>query len=114
AMPRSSILGSSLGLVGTLLFSGRGRVAQDDLVPLADQAKSSFTPITPEQVAEARQQLEQVVADFERFLVPGSRKSNGWQSYLEWEGLKQALANEDRPDFEAMRVTLSRLGLGRE
>ncbi len=111
---RSSFLLSSLVLVSLMLFRGEVASGESDLVPLAEQAKSSFTPVTPEQVAEARRQLEQVVADFEQFLAPESRKSEGWQRYLEWKGLKQGLASEERPDFEAMRVTLSRLRSGAE
>ena len=113
-LPQLLRLVLSLALVFATVVAGPKALSQDELAPLAEQAKTSFSAVTPEQVAEARQQLEQAVAEFERYLVPESRKSQGWQWYLEWEGLKQGLADPERPDFEALRLTLSRLRSGAE
>lgn len=97
----------AIGLIGSQAFA-----QPQDLAPLAEQAKASFTPITPEQAQAARSELEQVVAQFDRYLVPGSRKSEGWKRYLEWEGMTEGLADPERPDFDALRTTLTRLRSG--
>jgi transposase-like protein len=104
---------SPFALVLTLAIAMPAAISQQsDLAQLAEQAKTGFTPITPEQAQQARAELDQQIASFERYLVPGSRKSEGWKRYLEWQKMTDGLADPQRPDFDALRTTLVRLRSG--
>ncbi len=83
-----------------------------DYRSLADAAKSSFQPLTAEDLAASRGRLAERVYAVERLVNPESEFGRRWLSFLAWEGVQKQLAPDAEPDLAAARETLRRLGSG--
>ncbi len=106
----------TLGL-SVVFFTSAFSRAQDlsqaqDLPSLADAAKTSFAPLTSEDLAAARARLADRVVAVERLVNPSTEFGARWLSYLAWEGVQKQLAPGSEPDLAAARETLRRLSSG--
>jgi hypothetical protein len=72
-------------------------------------ARDAFTPISDEQLAEARGELEAQAQRLERYV--GRRSTNGqrWQRYLKWDAFQEQLAADGPPDFNPLVETFQQL-----
>jgi hypothetical protein len=98
----------SLGVV--LISTAVSRA--EDLQLLADSAKSSFQPLTADDLATARERLAERVAAAEGLLNSSTEFGARWLSFLAWEGVQKQLAPGAEPDLAAARETLRRLSSG--
>lgn len=82
--------------------------AQDDVNSLIASAKEKFAPITGEQVAAAKADLQTQAATLERYVRPQSTNGKKWLAYLKWNAFQEALASEE-PKFEPLVATYQQL-----
>lgn len=80
-----------------------------DLPALVRASADQFRPVTAEQVEAARRELGIGAAELQRWLVPGSRQSDGWKSYLRWDELAPAIDESGSPNFRRLAVVYRRL-----
>ena len=72
-----------------------------DLPAAVRAAKESFKPVTPETVAQKRQELLNEVNRLDGWLqTSGHQNATSWKSHLEWEALQKELARSEgvRPE----------------
>jgi len=95
-----------------LLIAGMGRAnvasAEETIASLIASAREKFAPITAEQVAAAKSQLESQAAALERYVRPQSANGKKWLAYLKWDAFQEALAAEE-PKFEPLVATYQQL-----
>lgn len=77
-----------------------------------DQAKSNFEPVSPAEVAAARDELVAAVEQLEQFLATGGERGAGWKRYLQWDGLEQSLAAAANPNLALLVQSLQRFRSG--
>jgi hypothetical protein len=66
---------------------------QDALAEMAATAAESFQPIEPEQLAEAKEELEKQAAQFESFIQRGGPdREEGWKTFLRWDDFQEELS----------------------
>jgi hypothetical protein len=83
--------------------------AQDNLPALFDKATANFKPVTEQQVADARADVQARMKDVEQFVAPSSENGKRWLAYLRWDDLKSAMSAEGAPNFRASATTYQRL-----
>lgn len=77
------------------------RMPTSDLPAAVRAAKDTFKPVTPETVAQKREQLLNEINRLDRWLQSSSHENaNAWKSHLEWDALQKELANSEgaRPE----------------
>lgn len=84
----------------------------NDYKSLAESAKSSFEPLSADDLAAAKARLAERVAAVERLVNPSTEFGARWLSFLAWDGVQKQLAPDAAPDIVAARETLRRLGSG--
>lgn len=93
----------------SLLSAANLAQAQDDLAGLFDKAPANFKPVSENEVADARADLNSSVKAVDQFIRPSSENGKRWTKYLRLDELKQALATEGAPDLRALGTTYQRL-----
>lgn len=83
--------------------------AQGDIASLIASARDAFTPITAEQVAAAKAELQSQAAALERYVRPQTANGQKWLAYLKWGAFREALAAEGEPKFEPLVATYQQL-----
>lgn len=105
-MPRPTRLavriGSLVVTIAALLPAGETLAISEQLSAAIEKAKAEYRPVTAEEAAAARESLATTVANFEKYLVPGSRRGEAWKSYLEWNNVQKALANTGTTSAEEL------------
>ncbi len=82
----------------------------DNLPHAIEQAKESFVPPRPEDIARRRRQLLSAVGALERFLARGDRATqDAWKTYLRWGDLRREATKESAPDQDVLRAVIDRL-----
>ncbi|MCO6042629.1 hypothetical protein NG895_01795 [Aeoliella sp. ICT_H6.2] len=101
-------------LAATLLVvsAESARAVSEQLAQAIDGTKSSFEPVTPEQVAAAREELIATAEQFEQFLDSGGERGEVWKRYLEWEGVQQSLGEPLNPALAPLAQSLNRFRSG--
>jgi hypothetical protein len=84
-------------------------VAQTDIAPLVEQARANFKPVSEEQVAAARADLQNQMKEIEQFVQPSSQNGQRWMKYLKWDALKEEVNTKPPKDVEAAGATLDKL-----
>lgn len=102
------IIGAVLTVLASFLAT-QPAWAADDLSGLFEKARTNFQPVSQQQVADARADLEARMRDVEQFVRPSSENGKRWLAYLRWDQLKQALADEGAPNLRALATTQQRL-----
>ncbi|TWT30789.1 hypothetical protein [Blastopirellula retiformator] len=75
-------------------------------------AQEQFKPVTPEQAAAAKKQLEAAIAKLESFIHnSGKATEDGWKNYLHWDDMTEQLAADD-PDLAALERCYLRFNSG--
>ncbi|MCC9609685.1 hypothetical protein LOC68_03965 [Blastopirellula sp. JC732] len=75
-------------------------------------AQGEFKPVTVEQAAKAKQQLEQAMSVLEKFIHhSGKATEEGWKSFLRWDELTEQLAAET-PDLATLERCYLRFNSG--
>lgn len=95
--------------IATLLLVAKPASAQEDLSNRIQQARETFRPVTPEQLAEAHAELMQRMQELEQFVRPSTPNGQRWLRYLQWDGLKAELAKDVPPNLNVLDATLERL-----
>ena len=83
--------------------------AQQDRPDIIQSAMESFRPVSDEELADARAELEDSMAALVRYVRPSSRNGERWLRYLRWEELKEALAAEGPPNPGPLAATYRQL-----
>jgi hypothetical protein len=84
-------------------------VAQENFPQLIQQAREQFQPVTPDQLSQARAELNQRIEELERFVRPATTNGQRWLNYLRWDTLRQALSEQGPPNLEGLDATLRQL-----
>lgn len=112
-MHRSNLCLSILLTAACCLSACRPTFALDEqTAALIEQAKTSYEPVTPDEVEAARDELAEAAQQLEKLLIPGSRRGEAWKRYLRWEGVQQSLSEPLNPTLAALNETLGRLNAG--
>jgi hypothetical protein len=85
--PRVVSLLLAVGLLGN---ASVGR-ADEDLSTLIAAARAKFAPISAEQVAAAKSQLQTQATALERFVRPTTANGKQWLKYLQWDAMQKSL-----------------------
>jgi hypothetical protein len=102
-------LALSVGSIAVSLCFTQFTLAQTDIAPIVEQARANFKPVTPEQAAAARSDLQKQMREVEQFIQPSSQNGKRWASYLKWDALKEAVNTKEPKDVEAAGITLDKL-----
>ena len=102
-------LGGAAALAIACLLLTHYPAAAQQFPALIEQARADFQPVTPDQLAEARDELAQRMTDLERFVRPSTPNGQRWLRYLRWDALKAELAKDGPPALEALDTTLEQL-----
>jgi hypothetical protein len=105
---KSAAVFSMVWTTSWVLPAGLG-LAQQDVPALVAQARENFKPVSSEQVAAARAELQKRISELERFVGPSTTNGQRWLKYLKLSDLKQSLAAEAPAKFEAVDATYDRL-----
>jgi hypothetical protein len=97
-----------VALAAGSLASGDAQ-AQADVPALVSTAKEKYQPISPDEVAAAKQELATAAQSLERYLRPQSSNGQKWLAYLKWEAFQSALSGADLPSFEPLVATYNQL-----
>lgn len=103
---------SSAWLLGAMLIATQAGVAraEGDLAAQFEAARQAFRPVTAEQVASARADLQKQMTEVENFVKPDSENGQQWMRFLRWDGLKASVAADQDVNLEALDNTLGQLG----
>ena len=104
-------LASAVNLLAGTAFS------QTDVVQAAKDAGKSFQPITAQEVAVAKGELQAAVADLDALLKRSKPEADaGWRKFLRWDDLQSQLRAEgpDTKNAEAVLDKLSANAVGLE
>ncbi len=88
---------------------GAPLLAQQDLASQIEQARSSFKPVTEQQVSQDRAKLQKQMQDVEQFVQPASQNGQRWMRYLQWDALKEQVSSNEAKNLEALDATLGKL-----
>jgi hypothetical protein len=80
-------------------------LAAGDFSAQVRSARDRFTPVSEEQLAAARSDLQQRARELERFVGPRSANGQKWLRYLNWDRLQEQLQAEGQVDFEPLVAT---------
>jgi hypothetical protein len=82
---------------------------EEDFSALVRSARDRFTPISEDQLAAARADLQQRATELLRFVGPHTANGQRWLAYLKWDNFQKQLAEGERPDFEPLVATYQQL-----
>ena len=85
----------------------------DQILAAIESAKSAFTPLTKEDLAEAQQELAEAVQRLDARFQTAGDTAEDWRTYLKWEALQGALA-QDEPDLSVLDTVYARFSGGHE
>ena len=89
-------------------------LAASQLAAGAREVQDVFAAKTDADVRQARQQLDQAVAGLDRLMARWDNETRtDWQSYLDWQLVKDQLATEN-PDRDKLRTVLGKFYVNRE
>jgi hypothetical protein len=74
----------------------------DDIAAACSQARQHFTPLTGEDLAAVRQQLQQAVGRLDERLKQDGENGQTWRKYLKLDELEANLAENQTPDLERL------------
>ncbi|MBI1903884.1 MAG: hypothetical protein HYS13_22505 [Planctomycetia bacterium] len=78
-----------------------------ELPALVRGAAEGFSPVTAEQVAASKAKLKETTAALEKVLNGWGKAGAGWKEYLQFETLKAQVADDAKPDADALAGVLS-------
>jgi hypothetical protein len=84
--------GFLLACVTTAGLAAAPSVDLSAAIDKAKAAKSTFTPITDDEFAAARKELDSATRDLSGWLSRNRQKAQGWKTYLKWEVMEEQLA----------------------
>ena len=92
---------------------------KEELPEYVLEYKDDYSPLTDEQVADAKQELQTAVNQLGRFLPARSKAGAGWRKYLEFSDLTTQLNTDAKPDLQTLVAVFHKLtsnvpGLERE
>jgi hypothetical protein len=99
----------SVFAVLAVVGSAQLATAQEDVASLIASAKEKFAPISAEQVAAAKSELQTQAWALEKYIRPQSANGKKWLTYLKWQEFQEALAGEGDPKFEPLVATYQQL-----
>lgn len=105
---RHNLLAASLSL-GFIINAQSVVFSQDDLGSLFERAASTFRPVSEQEYAKSRAELESSMKRVEAFVRPSTENGKAWLRYLRWDDLTQALDAEGKPDMRPLATTYQRL-----
>ena len=74
-----------------------------------NEARSSFEPVSQEQVDAARADLKKQMRESSAFVKPSTTNGKRWLRYLKWDALEAHIDKQDPSALEAIDDTLSKV-----
>ena len=90
------------------------RLQNLDLPALVQASRDDFTPITAEDVADAKEQVASQAEALEQYLSSGGANGEAWKRYLGWDSLQSQLAEGAQPDQPQLTKLIDRLTANEE
>jgi hypothetical protein len=106
---RMNLLAVATCVAISLCVGATVRAEQVDLGELLSTAAENFEPVSEEQVAEAKSELEQTSTALESYLRPQSTNGKKWLTYLKWDAYRQALSADGEFEFKPLVATYQQL-----
>jgi hypothetical protein len=83
--------------------------ADDDLTSTIHAAHDNFKPITDDQLAAAKADVNRQVQALERFINPNSTNGKQWIGYLSLDDAKKQLTTDGKPELAPLMTTYGKL-----
>jgi hypothetical protein len=74
----------------------------DELPAYALEQKTTYKPLTDEQVAAGKKKLQVALSSLGKFLPPRSKAGAGWRKYLQFDDLAAQLKTDAAPDLPTL------------
>ncbi len=110
---RNVLSALALACALSILSTAANVRADDDLASQITAARENFTPVTAEQVAAAKADLNKQATALERYLRPQSANGKKWLVYLKWDEFKSALDAEGELAAAPLTATFAQLNKDR-
>lgn len=107
-MALALLVGGCVGVTAGPLNAQDTAAANESIANVIARLKPAFTPVSAEQVAGAKKNLQQRLADLDALLRRSTAANrNEWRTYLKWDALEAQL-KADKPDLSELQAVQSR------